>query len=154
MPCLRLGVDIENVDRGEVDNMRYRSLGLLLLSLLLTSITEAHADDVSKGRDLFIRYCVACHAFACNKEQYYSGPKLGGLFGRKAAGVEDYDGYSEGLKNSEITWTDQTLDVYLADPARIDPDSVMAIEGIADDVRRQQMIAFLKTEDPTVNLCS
>ena len=154
MHCLTLGVYVGNADRGEVYNMRYSSLGLLLLSLFMNSSTETRASDVSEGRDLFLRDCVACHAFACNKETYYSGPKLGGLFGRRAAGVEDYDNYSDELKNSGIVWTDETLSEYLEDPGRIAPDNRMAYDGkIADAEKRRQMIAYLKTEDPTVNLC-
>jgi len=128
----------------------------LLLSAYLLGFVTAHADDVSKGRDLFIRNCIACHAFACNRDgQEAYSPKLGGLFGRKAGGVEDFDGYSETLKNSEIVWTDETIDAYLKDPSQLSADSAMANDKIEDAAQRRQMIAYLKTEDPTVNLfCS
>ncbi len=130
--------------------MGFRSRATLLFSLLLFSLPEAYADDVSEGRNLFIRKCVGCHAFACNKE----GPRLGGLVGRKAASVKDYNGYSQGLRNSGIVWSDQTLDSWFMDPGKIVPESVMAFNGkIEDAAQRQQMIAFLKTEDPTVNIC-
>ncbi|MEE8443967.1 MAG: hypothetical protein V3S44_01370, partial [Alphaproteobacteria bacterium] len=57
-------------------------------------------------------------------------------------------------RNSEIVWTEETLDNFFSDPARIFPKSVMAIQGkIADAAQRQKLIVFLKTEDPTVNLC-
>ena len=128
----------------------------LLLSACLFSFVTAYADDVSKGRDLFIRNCIACHAFACNRDgQEAFSPKLGGLFGRKAGGVEDFDGYTETLKNSQIIWTDETIDTYLRDPSQLSADSVMANDKIEDAAQRKQMIAYLKTEDPTVNLfCS
>jgi len=118
--------------------------------LIFSSLPEAYADDVSEGRNLFIRKCVGYHALACNKE----GPRLGGLVGRKAASVKDYNGYSQGLRNSEIVWSNQTLDNWFMDPGEIVPESVMAFNGkIEDATQRQQMIAFLKTEDPTVNIC-
>ncbi len=60
--------------------------GGLLFSQLLFSLPEANAQDVSKGKDFFIAQCIFCHAFTCNKD----GPRLGGLFGRKSASVEDY----------------------------------------------------------------
>ena len=42
----------------------------------------------------------------------------------------------------------------MEDPGRIAPDKRMAYDGkIADAEKRRQMIAYLKTEDPTVNLC-
>jgi len=103
--------------------------------------------------------CIGCHAFACNRDGHESyAPKLGGLFGRKAGGVEDYTGYSDGYKNSKIIWTDETLDEFFKDPGNIDPESIMADKGngkIDTAEHRQQIIAYLKTEDPTVNFfCS
>jgi cytochrome c len=117
---------------------------------LLVYLPEAYADDVSEGRDLFIRQCVGCHAFACNK----IGPRLGGLFGRKAGVAEDYGYYSEGLKNNEIVWTEETLDEWFKDPGKIAPQSVMVTNGkVEDPALRRKLISFLKTEDPTVNIC-
>ncbi len=117
---------------------------------LFVYLPEAYADDVSEGRDLFIRQCLGCHAFACNKQ----GPRLGGLFGRTAGSVEDYGYYSEGLKNSEIVWTEETLDEWFQDPGKIAPQSVMVTNGkVEDPTLRRKLIAFLKTEDPTINIC-
>ena len=130
--------------------MRFRSCVTPLVALLLFSLPEANAQDASKGRDIFIVRCLGCHAFACNKE----GPRLGGLFGRKAAVVEDYGYYSQDLRNSGIVWTEISLDAWFEDPAKFAPTSVMVNNGkIEDAEQRQQLIAFLKTEDPTVNLC-
>jgi cytochrome c len=122
----------------------------LLFSLLLFSLPEANAQDVSKGRDFFIVRCLGCHAFRCNKE----GPRLGSLFGRKAASVKDYGHYSQDLKNSGIVWNEKSLDAWFEDPAKFAPTSVMVDNGkIENAEQRQHLIAFLKTEDPTVNLC-
>jgi cytochrome c len=129
---------------------------VFLLLILSATLVAASEEQVSKGRDLFIRNCIACHAFACNRDgQEANSPKLAGLFGRKAGGVEDFDGYSVALRNSEIVWNDETLDAYLKDPSRISPDNAMANEKIDDAVQRKQMIAYLKTEDPSVDIfCS
>lgn len=130
--------------------MRFRCCATFLFSLIVFSLPVVNAADASEGRDFFIKQCLSCHAFSCNKE----GPSLGGLFGRKVATVEGYEFYSQGLKNSEIVWTEQTLDNFFTDPGKIFPKSVMAVQGkIEDPAQRQKLIAFLKTEDPTVNLC-
>ena len=130
--------------------MRFRYCLTPLFSLLLFSLPEANAQDASKGRDIFIVRCLGCHAFTCNKE----GPRLGGLFGRKAASVEDYGYYSQDLKNSGIVWAEESLDAWFEDPAKFAPTSVMAdYVKIEDAELRQHLIAFLKTEDPSVNLC-
>ena len=130
--------------------MRFRISAAFSISLLLFSLPEAHADAISEGRDFFIKRCLGCHAFACNKE----GPRLGGLFGRKIATAEDYRFYSKGLKNSEIVWTAATLDNFFTNPGKLFPESTMATNGLIEDaMQRQKLIAFLETEDPTVNLC-
>ncbi len=130
--------------------MRFRSCAAFLFSLIFFSLPAVHAADGSEGRDIFIKRCLGCHAFSCNKE----GPRLGGLFGRKVATVEDYKFYSQELRNSAIVWTDQTLASFFEDPGKIFPESVMAVQGkIEDSGQRQDLIIFLKTEDPTVNLC-
>ncbi len=132
------------------DTMRFRACATFLFSLIFIGPPGVYAADAIDGREFFIKRCLGCHAFSCNKE----GPRLGGLFGRKVATVGDYKFYSRGLRNSEIVWTEETLDNFFSDPARIFPKSVMAIQGkIADAAQRQKLIVFLKTEDPTVNLC-
>ena len=134
--------------------MRLLKLSVALSAVLLSSESFASTENIEKGRDLFLNRCVACHAFACNKDGSDSGPKLGGLFGRRAASVPDYDGYSDGLKASGIVWTEESLDAYFTDPAAVEPENTMAYDGkIEDPDLRSQLIAFLKTEDPTVNLC-
>ena len=130
--------------------MRNRSCATILISVIFFSLPEAYAADATDGREFFIKRCLGCHAFSCNKE----GPRLGRLFGRKVATAEDYKFYSQGLKDSEIVWTAKTLDNFFSDPGKIFPKSVMAVQGkIGDAAQRQNLIAFLRTEDPTVNLC-
>ena len=130
--------------------MRLNVFKTFLLSILLFSLPEVYAADVSKGRDYFISNCLQCHAFACNK----LGPSLGGLFGRRAGSAEGYEKYySDELKNYGVVWDENTLDVWFTDPGRI-VTTVMATEGKIDDAeQRQEIIAFLKTEDPTINIC-
>jgi cytochrome c2 len=138
------------------DKMKTRLIVTVLFLIPLSSFvyTEGFADDVSKGRDYFLSQCIACHAFSCNrKTDYANSPKLGGLIGRKAGGVEDFPDYTEGFKNSEIIWNDKTLDEFFKDPGKIDPNSLMVENGKIDNAEvRKQIIAFLKTEDPTINL--
>jgi len=128
--------------------MRVFPVATFAFASLLISVS--YADDASEGRDVFIGKCIACHAFACNKQ----GPRLGGLFGRKAGGVADYGYYTEGFKNSETVWTEETLDGFFKDPGSIAPQSVMVDNGkIEDPALRRKLIAFLKTEDSTINIC-
>jgi cytochrome c2 len=134
--------------------MKIRIISTFLFSLLLFGYSEVNADDVSKGREYFLNQCIACHAFSCNRDGADAyAPRLGDLFGRKVGGLEDFSGYSEGFKNSKIIWTDESLNEFFKDPGKIDPESIMADQGkIEDAEQRKQIIAYLKTEDPTANL--
>ena len=130
--------------------MRFFPVVTFAFVSLLVYLPGTYADDVSEGRDFFIQKCLGCHAFACNKQ----GPRLGGLFGRKAGSVEGYGYYSEGLKNSEIVWTEETLDEWFKDPGTIAPQSVMIDNGkVEDPTLRRKLLSFLRTEDPTINIC-
>ena len=133
--------------------MKSRIFATLLVPLLQFSHSDVYADDVSDGRDYFLNQCVACHSFKCNRDGFAYAPRLGGLLGRKVGGVEDFSGYSEGFANSEIVWTDETLDEFFKDPSKIDPTSLMVENGTISNVdKRRQIIAYLKTEDESVNL--
>lgn len=120
-----------------------------LFSFFLFSLSAAYTDEHSVARDFFIVQCMGCHAFSCNKE----GPKLGGLIGRKAAGVDDYESYSKRLKDSGLVWTTEALDDFFKDPSKWVRGSMAEYGKIEDAVQRQKLIAFLKTEDPMLNLC-
>lgn len=70
------------------------------------------------------------------------GPKHRGVFGRKAGSVPDYS-YSAALKNSGITWTDNTLDQWLTNPQKFVPGSKMFYHlDSAQD--RADVIEYLK----------
>jgi cytochrome c len=73
------------------------------------------------------------------------GPSLFGVVGRKAGTVKSLMGPSEKLKNHDVTWNAETLDVFLANPlAILAPDSAMA--GIVPDPKlRADVIAYLYT---------
>ena len=129
--------------------MKVKFVNTYCFVILLFGVPEGYADDASKGKDIFITNCIACHSFSCNKE----GPSLGGLFGRKAGSENSYDGYSDGLKNYDVVWDENTLDVFFKDPSSIVLGSMAQFGKIDDADQRLQLIAFLKTEDPTINLC-
>ena len=107
--------------------MKIRIISTFLFPLFLFGYSEVDADDVSKGREYFLSQCIACHAFSCNRDGTAAyAPRLGGLFGRNAGGLEAFSGYSEGFKNSKIIWTDESLNEFFKDPGKIDPESIMA----------------------------
>jgi cytochrome c len=96
-------------------------------------------DDVRRGQDLFVRRCSGCHSPDQNQE----GPKLRGVYGRKAAGVQGF-GYSEALKKLDVRWDEATLDRWLTDPEAMAPNTDMAFR-LADKAERSAVIAWLKS---------
>jgi cytochrome c len=107
-------------------------LTLLLIFLAFTAPEQA-------GKELFIRRCSGCHSADQDKE----GPRLRGVYGRKAAAVPGFS-YSEPLKKSSIRWDDQTLDHWLTDPDAMVPDTDMAFR-LSNIEERKAIIAYLKT---------
>lgn len=104
--------------------------------LLVISKASAHSS-AAHGEELY-QSCQDCHSLDTNDV----GPKHRGVFGRKAGSVPDYN-YSAALRNSGITWTDVTLDKWLADPQKLVPGAKMFFHlDSAQD--RADVIEFLK----------
>lgn len=98
---------------------------------------RALAADVSHGEEVY-QSCQDCHSLDTND----LGPKHRGVFGRKAGSVLDYN-YSTALKNSGLTWTEETLDKWLTDPQKLVPGSRMFFHlDAAKD--RADVIEYLK----------
>ena len=115
-----------------------RGFGPITALLLLTA--AAHADgDPARGEQRFVD-CAACHAPQPGVANV--GPSLQGVFGRKAGALADFR-YSPALKRSGITWTPETLDIFLADPQKAVPNNRMPYAGMPDAADRADLIAFL-----------
>jgi cytochrome c oxidase assembly protein subunit 11 len=93
--------------------------------------------DATHGKEVFQARCAACHAFDTD----VIGPRLGGVYGRKAASVAGYP-YSQALKQSGIVWDKETLDHWLAGPTRYVPGAHMPV-NVPDPSSRADIIAYL-----------
>ena len=70
------------------------------------------------------------------------GPRLAALLGQKAEALRVH--CSQGLKNSNWTWTDATLEKWLSDPRRhAVPDNNMSF-SVPKAEERRDLIAYLK----------
>src|SRR3569623_953831 len=67
--------------------------------------------NAAHGKTLFEKRCTGCHSLDKNKE----GPRLAGVYGRKAGSIADFS-YSSELKNAKITWDGPMLDRWLTNP--------------------------------------
>lgn len=96
------------------------------------------AGDAARGELVFQRRCTGCHALNADRE----GPRLAGVFGRKAGSVAGFD-YSAGLKKSGITWNEVTLEKWLNDPEMVVPDTTMDFH-VPKAQERADLIAYFK----------
>ena len=83
--------------------------------------------------------CASCHTAGVGGT---IGPGLSGILGATAASRPDF-AYSEALRQSEIIWTEESLDRYIEDPAAVVPGGTMAFVGVKDGAKRQAVIAYL-----------
>ena len=95
--------------------------------------------DAARGKAVFEKRCVGCHALEADRE----GPRLAGVFGRKAGSVPGF-GYSTSLKNSGLTWDDATLEKWLTDPDIMVPGNDMSV-AVPKAQERKDLVAFLKS---------
>jgi cytochrome c len=121
------------LSKGEV-----QALSMLSKSGGGSEATVAGDGDAVRGEAVFEKRCTGCHAMEADRE----GPRLGGVFGRKAGSVAGF-AYSPGLKASGITWTDETLERWLSDPDLVVKDNNMSI-GVPEAEERRDLIAYLK----------
>lgn len=118
--------------------------GLALVSANLPAAAEGElVGDPEHGRKLFWA-CFACHRNFEGADSV-SGPNLAGFYGRQAGTRDDYDRYSDAMKDSGLIWTDQVLDAWLADPSGFLPESKMVYVGMPDAQHRANLIAYLRT---------
>jgi cytochrome c len=107
-----------------------------------TPVSNALAEgDAAAGEKAFNK-CKACHTVEQGGANRV-GPNLHGVVGRKAGAVDGFS-YSKPVKEGDVTWTEENLDKYLADPKGFIPGNKMAFPGVKKDDERQDIIAYLK----------
>jgi cytochrome c2 len=99
-------------------------------------------SQVKEGKTVFNDVCSACHTNKPN--QHKIGPSLFGVIGRHAGSAPGFD-YSNAMKGAPVTWNDETLDRYLADPKSFVPGNKMPYTGVKNEERRKDIIAYLHT---------
>lgn len=110
---------------------------------------EASASDaqeldlVAMGEDVFQR-CAGCHVVE-KDARFSAGPNLHGVFGRVAGSAQGFP-FSDAMAASEITWDEESMDRFLADPNGTIPGSDMAVGTVTDADDRAAIIAFLASK--------
>lgn len=87
--------------------------------------------------------CSGGHSFI-ETGQKLNGPNLIEIVGRPKASAADFE-YSEALKRLGGVWTTSELNAFIAGAIQYAPGSKMEIWGIADPVKRANIIAYLQS---------
>jgi cytochrome c len=112
-------------------------IALAMGSAALADRARPHGDP-GAGEVVYER-CAACHSLGHDR----AGPRHCGLFGRRAGSMKDFE-YSDAMRRSQIVWTEESLDRFLAAPLEAVPGTSMGYSGIADPKERSDLIAYLK----------
>jgi cytochrome c2 len=118
---------------------RYLPTAIVASALALSSSMVLAQGDAAQGEKVFNK-CKACHAVDEADSKW--GPHLGGIFGRPAGSDEGFN-YSSAMKDSGITWNEETIAAFLADPRGYIKGNRMAFAGLKEE-EIADVIAYLK----------
>lgn len=116
----------------------------LVASLSFSSVVVAADTEAmmqAAGKEIFTK-CSACHSLDSSKNAF--GPSLIGVVGREAASLPRF-AYSDALRNSGITWTEDNLRQWIAGNDQFVPGTRMRHVEITDKAEQDYLISYLKT---------
>ena len=122
--------------------MRSASAALAIAGVLLAA-QAGSAQESEAGERLFAT-CQACHSLDPAKPGM-AGPHLAGLAGRRIGTAEGFD-YSPVLKAAGaqgLSWDEERLKAYLADPDSMFKGSWMSAPGLGREADRADLAVFL-----------
>jgi cytochrome c len=110
----------------------------IAVAAALAACASAHAaGDAARGKETYEARCGGCHSVDADR----IGPRHAGVFGRKAGSVAGF-AYSPALRGSGLTWNEQTLERWLADPEKLVPGQRMGY-SLGDAAQRADVVAYL-----------
>ncbi len=123
----------------------FSGVAIVMMGLALTvaprmsQAADIQPGNADQGKLLFEKRCTGCHSLDQEKE----GPRLRGVFGRKAGKVESFS-YSDGLKDAQFTWDAALLDKWLTDTESVVPNNDMTFH-VPNPQERTDIIRFLES---------
>ncbi len=128
--------------------MRWLISALSLLVVLASSAAGAQSPatvglvgDSERGRLVFGQ-CRTCH-YPEKAMGHNNGPSLHRIFGRVAGKQPGFEYYSDTFKQADFVWTPELMNLWLADPMGMFPDTTMMSLGVPDAQERADLIAYL-----------
>jgi len=123
-----------------------RLLGVVVFGWVLGSspVQAGHIGDVDQGQKVFEK-CMGCHRVG-PEAMHRIGPHLNGLFGRKAASLDDYK-YSDAMRRAGadgLIWELDKLEAYLENPKVLVTGTKMTFRGLENHQDRMDVLAYLR----------
>lgn len=112
-------------------------------SLILGGTGAAWGADFENGFELYKQHCAGCHTHIARIWDK-SGPNLNGLFGRRAGAANYLHGYSEAMRESNLTWNLGSLMAFITSPAGVVRGTNMVFRGLDDPTERADLLCYLR----------
>ena len=117
-------------------------------AVALALCSQAHAANPTRGAAIFGASCGVCHMAQRDASRAdlatRLGPNLWGVVGRKAGTYKGFP-YSYALRSSGITWTNDQLLRYIAEPQKTVPNVRMTFVGLKNPNDLEDVVAYLNT---------
>lgn len=107
-----------------------------------TGLAMEIEGDPDAGAKVF-RKCQACHSLEAGQNRV--GPSLFGIVGSEAGTAEGFK-YSPVMQGSDVVWTPENLDAFLANPREFMSGTRMVFPGLRDPEDRRDVIAYLNAQ--------
>src|SRR5262245_13222510 len=96
-------------------------------TISLTIVRALPQADAAAGQDVFNQKCASCHTVTPDLAHGLLGPNLVGVIGRTAGTMAGWD-FSPALKESKVTWTEESLNKWLTDSTAFAPGAQMELK--------------------------
>jgi len=116
---------------------------ILTTAIFLAIATAVHAEGDAKKGKRFFNKCKACHTL--KEDNHKSGPSLYGILGATSGSAEGFD-YSSEMAEAGLTWDDETLAAFLANPREVVPGNSMTFPGLKKEEEIANLIAYIREE--------
>lgn len=124
----------------------------LIFATAFSSVAAAESLGNPKAGESVFAKCKGCHQVGEGARNRI-GPHLNNLFGRAAAGLDDFR-YSKSFQRAGsggLEWHAETLDAFLENPRSYASGTRMSFQGLKDPKDRHNVIAYLRlfSDDPS-----
>jgi len=105
-----------------------------------TTKTAENIDPLAHGKRIYKR-CKTCHTLE-QDGKHRVGPNLWAIMGSQAGTKEGF-AYSKALKESEIIWTEETMNAFIEKPSKYIPKNRMSFVGLKKEEDRRAVIDYM-----------